>query len=77
MDLKSYTVAIEGFILGCFYKVGATVTLNERQARDFLREKRISPVKADDVKPESAKTSAKATAKKSAPDPKSEAVQGF
>ncbi len=37
----NYKVAIEGFILGDYKKVGETVTLNERQARDFLREGRI------------------------------------
>jgi len=37
----NYKVAIEGFILGDYKKVGETVTLNERQARDFLREGRL------------------------------------
>lgn len=37
-----YTVAIEGFMIGDYYKVGGTIKLTERQARDFIREGRIA-----------------------------------
>lgn len=60
-DTKDYTVAIEGFMLGDFRKKGSTIALNERQAREFVREGRIigkaakALVKADDVKPADSK----------------------
>lgn len=37
-----YQVAIEGFMIGDYYKAGSTIRLTERQARDFLREGRIT-----------------------------------
>ena len=51
MDVKSWRVVEEGFILGTYYAEGETVRLNVKQARSFLREGRISdPVKRK-VKP--------------------------
>lgn len=41
MDKKDYTVKIAGFVLGDFHKEEATITLNERQARDLVREGRL------------------------------------
>lgn len=55
-DIKDYTVKIEGFMLNDFRKKNSTIELNERQAREFVREGRIVekaakvPAKADDTK---------------------------
>lgn len=42
-----YTVKIEGFILGNYYKPGETIRLTEAQAKTFLREGRIEAQRAD------------------------------
>ncbi|EYD71809.1 hypothetical protein [Limimaricola hongkongensis] len=43
MQDTSYTVKIEGFILGKFRKKGTTIDLLPSQATTFLREGRIVP----------------------------------
>ncbi|WP_158873998.1 hypothetical protein [Antarcticirhabdus aurantiaca] len=41
-DPETYTVEIEGFILGDFYEKGAPVLLTERQAVTFRQEGRVT-----------------------------------
>ncbi|WAJ26855.1 hypothetical protein [Antarcticirhabdus aurantiaca] len=40
-DPETYTVLIEGFILGEFYEEGACVVLTGRQAETFRQEGRV------------------------------------
>lgn len=40
-EIKSYAVLQGGFLFGDYYEQGATIRLNEKQARLFIREGRI------------------------------------
>lgn len=46
LDQQKYPVLIEGFVLQTFRKVGETVEMNPRQAREFIREGRLGEPEA-------------------------------